>query len=105
MSCRTLTVKAGAEVHFLKPVHAHDMVVNGRVHGNIVVQGRLTVGRGGVVSGMVAARTINMEEGGALEAQAHVLNAGEIQAVHAMPVPQVWRCPGWPGCRGRLPLR
>jgi hypothetical protein len=103
--CRTLTIKAGADVQFMKTVAAQDVVVNGRAHGNITVQGRLTVGRGGVLSGLVAARTIKMEEGGVIEAEARVLNASEIQPVRALPVQQIWRCPGWPKCRGQLPLR
>lgn len=105
VSCRTLTVKPGAEVHFLKPVWAHEMVVKGRAHGNITVQGRLTVGRGGILSGLVAARTITMDEGGAMEAEARVLNTSEIQPVRSLPVNRIWRCPGWPKCRGQLPLR
>jgi hypothetical protein len=105
ISCRTLTVKSGADVHFLRTVRAHDVVVQGRAHGNITVQGKLTVGKGGVLSGFVAARTIAMKDGGVLEAEASVLNADEIQPVRALPSPQVWRCPSWPKCRGQLPLR
>jgi hypothetical protein len=103
--CHTLTVKAGAEVQFMKAVSAQDMIVNGRAHGNVTVQGRLTVGKGGVLSGLVAARTIHMEDGGVLEAEARVLNASEIQPVRALPVQQIWRCSDWPKCRGQLPLR
>lgn len=105
VSCRTLTVKSGAEVQFMRAVWAQDMIVQGRATGNITVQGKLTVGRGGVLSGLVAARTISMEDGGVLEAEARVLNANEIQPVRQMPVQQLWRCPGWPKCRGQLPLR
>jgi cytoskeletal protein CcmA (bactofilin family) len=103
--CRTLTIKAGADVQFLKPVWAQDMVVNGRAQGNVTVQGRLTVGPGGILRGLVAARTVKMEDGGTLEAEARVLNASEILPVRALPVQQVWRCPDWPKCRGQLPLR
>jgi hypothetical protein len=105
ISCRTLTIRNGADVQFLRPVWAQEMVVNGRAHGNVTVQGKLTVGKGGVLSGLLAARAISLREGGALEAEARILNADEIQPVRAMPVQQVWRCPGWPKCRGKLPLR
>ncbi len=105
VSCRTLTVKSGADVQFMRAVRAQDMVVHGRAQGNITVQGKLTVGKGGVLSGLVAARTIAMQEGGAMEAEARVLNAHEIQPVRALPSQQIWRCPGWPKCRGQLPLR
>jgi len=103
--CRTLTIKGGAEVQFLKPVRAQEMVVHGRAHGNVTVQGKLTVGKGGVLRGLLAARAISLQEGGVLEAEARILNADEIQPVRSLPVPQVWRCPGWPKCRGKLPLR
>lgn len=102
---RTLTIKPGAEVQFLKSVAAQDMIVHGRATGNITVQGKLTVAKGGVLYGLVAARTISMEDGGSLEAEARVLNASEIQPVRAQPVQQVWRCGAWPKCRGQLPLR
>lgn len=105
VSCRTLTVKSGADVQFLKAVWAQEMVINGRAHGNVTVQGKLTVGKGGVLSGLLAARAISLQEGGVLEAEARILNADEIQPVRLLPVPQVWRCPGWPKCRGKLPLR
>jgi hypothetical protein len=103
--CRTLTIKRGADVQFLSSVSAQDMIVNGTVQGNVTVQGRLTVGRGGVLRGLVAARTITMEEGGAIEAEARVLNANEIQPVRAVPSKQVWRCLDWPKCPGELPVR
>ncbi len=105
VTCRTLTVKSGAEVQFLKPVRAQEMVVNGRVHGDVTVQGKLTVGKGGVLRGLLAARAISLKEGGVLEAETRILNADEIQPVRALPVAQVWRCPSWPKCRGKLPLR
>jgi Restriction endonuclease/Polymer-forming cytoskeletal len=102
---RTLTIKSGAEVQFLKTVNVQDLVVQGRATGNITVQGKLTVAKGGVLYGLVAARTISMEDGGSLEAEARVLNAGEIQPVRSLPVQQIWRCGKWPKCRGQLPLR
>lgn len=105
VSCRTLTIKSGADVQFLKAVWAQEMVVHGRAHGNVTVQGKLIVGKGGVLSGLLAARAIALQEGGVLEAEATILNAEEIQPVRALPVLQVWRCPGWPKCRGKLPLR
>ncbi len=105
ISCRTLTVNPGAEVQFMRAVRAENVVVNGRAHGNITVQGKLTVGKGGVLSGLVAARTIAIQQGGVLEAEARVLNSDEIRPVRELPSRQVWRCPGWPKCRGQLPLR
>lgn len=103
--CRTLTIKPGASVQFLKPVHADHLIVNGRVHGDITVQRTLTVGRRGILSGLVAARTIRTEKGGVLEAEARVRNEAEIRPFHADLLPKIWRCPQWPKCRGLLPMR
>jgi len=105
VQCRTLTIKSGADVQFLSPVWVQDMVVNGHAHGNVIVQGRLTVGRGGVLRGQVAARTITTEGGGVIEAETRVLNANEIQPVRAVPSKRIWRCLDWPKCPGQLPAR
>jgi len=105
VSCRTLTIKPGAQVQFMRSVWAQELIVQGRASGNITVQGKLTIGRAGVLSGLVAARTIAIEDGGVIEAETRVLNSQEIQPVRQMPVQQLWRCPGWPRCRGQLPLR
>jgi hypothetical protein len=103
--CRTLTVRAGAEVLFMHPVFAHEVVIQGRATGNLTVQGKLTITAGGLLSGMVAARAIKLDEKGMLEAEARILNAAEVVPVRAAPVHQIWRCSSWPRCRGQLPLR
>ena len=103
--CRTLTIKAGADVQFLKAVWVKELRVEGRASGNITVQGRLAIGSGGVLGGFVAARSIKLDEGGILEAEARILNAAEVVPVQAMPAQYVWRCGTWPRCRGQLQLR
>ncbi len=103
--CRSLLIKPMADVQFMKPVFAQEVMVQGRATGNVTVQGKLTVANGGILSGLVAAKTISMDEGGELEAEARILRSGEVIPVYEMPVQQVWRCGTWPRCKGQLPLR
>ena len=102
--CRHLVVKSGASVLFLTGVEAETIHVDGRIMGNIVCRGKLTVGSKATVSGLVAARSIQLEPGGLLEAEARILNAHEIQPVLPQPQQTFWACPT-ARCQGSLPLR
>lgn len=102
--CRHLVVKPGVEVLFLKGVEAESMEVAGRVMGNLVCRGKLVVKAGACVSGLVAARSISLEAGGLLEAEARILNEAEIQSVRPQPKQFLWKCPQI-RCRGTLPVR
>ncbi len=103
--CRHLTVKRGADILFLKSVQVERMTVEGRVMGNIVCDGLLTIAQGACVSGLVAARSIRLEPGGLLEAEARILNVDEIRPVDKKPERHVWGCPGYPRCKTVLPVR
>lgn len=105
LSCRHLTIREGADVLFLKPVQVEAMTVEGRAMGNFVCTGKLTIASGGAVSGLVAARSIRLEQGGRLEAEARILNTEEICPVGVQPRQKAWVCPESPRCRAALPLR
>ncbi len=105
LGCQSITVRAEADVLFMKPVTTATMIVHGRVMGNIVVTERLVVANGGFVSGLVSARAIKLESGGVLEAEARILNSAEINPIKSAPSPKVWACPKHPKCRQTLPLR
>jgi Restriction endonuclease len=102
--CRHLVVKAGVDVLFLKGLEAESMEISGRVMGNLVCRGKLVVKAGACVSGLVAARSIKLEPGGLLEAEARILNEAEIQSVRPQPKEFLWKCPQ-NRCRGMLPER
>lgn len=102
---RSITVQENAEVLFMKGVECGEMTVKGRATGNIVVHGRLTVTNGAVLSGLVAAKSIRLDPGGVLEAEARILNSGEVKPLRPIPVSHVWMCPRAPKCRVTLPLR
>ncbi len=102
--CKHLVVKPGVDVLFLKGVEAESMEIGGRVMGNLVCRGKLVVAAGACVSGLVAARSIKLEPGALLEAEARILNEAEIQSVRPQPKQYLWKCPQR-RCRGSLPER
>ncbi len=102
--CRHLIVKAGVDVLFLTGVEAESAEIHGRVMGNLVCRGKLTVAAGACVSGMVAARSIKLDEGGLLEAEARILNTADVQPVSPQPKQYLWKCPQV-RCKGSLPVR
>lgn len=102
--CRHLVVKPGAEVLFLKGLEVESMSVHGRAMGNIVCRGQLSVTSGGCIGGLVAARTIQLETGGLLEAEARILNEEELNPVQSQPKRWSWNCTT-SRCKGSLPLR
>lgn len=101
---KNILVKPGVDVLFLKGVEVESMQVEGRVMGNIICRGKLTVAAGACVSGLVAARSIKLEPGGLLEAEARILNAEEIQPVQPQPKQTIWSCVT-SKCKGSLPAR
>jgi hypothetical protein len=56
------------------------------------------------VSGLVAARSIKLEPGGRLDAEARILNEQEIRPVREQPKQFLWKC-SHGRCRGTLPVR
>ncbi len=105
IDCRSLTLRKGAEIVFMKNVTAGGMTVHGKATGNIVVNGRLHVAAGGCVSGIVSARAIQLDPGGTMEAEARILNEADLTHLRPVPVVQSWRCSAHPACRGTLPVR
>ena len=102
--CRHLVIKPGVNVLFMKGVEAETIHVEGRIMGNIVCRGKLTVANRASVSGLVAARSIKLEPGGLLEAESRILDAGQIEPVVPQPLQALWSCPA-DRCHGSLPLR
>jgi Restriction endonuclease/Polymer-forming cytoskeletal len=102
--CRHLFVKPGVDVLFLNGVEAETMEIAGRVMGDLVCRGKLTVTAGACVSGLVAARSIRLDPGGLLEAEARIYNEAEIRSVRPQPKQRLWKC-SQPRCRGSLPER
>lgn len=103
VSARELTVRKGADVRFLGDVESGNMIVRGRVEGNFLVNGLLTIHKGGGLTGLVTARAVSVEEGGECEAHARVLNDAELPRARESARRMVWRCSAWPKCAAKLP--
>lgn len=94
--CDRLEVVAGCEVMFLQEVRARSITVSGRVSGDFVCEGPVTLEAGGTLSGTVAARSLNVCDGGALLGQFRILE-GELGSFVKPAVRWQWRCAGAEG--------
>lgn len=98
--CRRLEITPNIEVQFLHEVRAHEIVVNGNATGDFVCDGRLTLGPSATLTGTVAARSVDVRDGGELIGQARIIE-GELQPVKAVRRRWTWTChnpAGKPNC-------
>jgi hypothetical protein len=89
--CDRLEVARGCEVTFLQEVRARSLHVFGHASGNFVCEGPVTLEPGGTLSGKVAARSLNVREGGELLAQFRILD-GDLGSFVKPAVRWHWRC-------------
>lgn len=59
-----LIVERRADVEFVRPVKVHNAEIRGKVSARIMCEAGLTIMKGGVLEGVVYAKTINIERGG-----------------------------------------
>lgn len=71
--CDLLDVAPGAELTFLYEVRAGAMRIAGHAEGDFVCEGTVTIEPGGTLDGKVAARAIQVREGGELRGQFRIL--------------------------------
>lgn len=98
--CRRLEVLPNVEVQFLHEVHAQEIVVHGHVTGDFVCEGRLTLGSGATLNGTVAARAVDVRDGGELLGTARIIE-GDLQPVVPARRRWFWKCRnllGKPNC-------
>lgn len=101
ITCRKLEVVAGCEAVFLHEVRAEEMRIAGHADGEFVCTGRLILEKGGVLTGKVAARSVEVREGGELRGEFRILD-GEQEALIREATRWEWRCVnefGKEGCR------
>ncbi|MBX7211942.1 MAG: polymer-forming cytoskeletal protein [Verrucomicrobiaceae bacterium] len=91
VSCRRLEVLPNVEVQFLHTVRAQEILVSGHVTGDFVCEGRLTLGPCATLSGTVAARSVDVHEGGELIGKARIIE-GDLQPVVLVRRRTFWRC-------------
>jgi hypothetical protein len=98
LRARTLAIGHLAEVHFLKPVYCDSLHIEGRAFGHFIVDGPVTISAGAILTGLVAARAINVHLGGRIDGEAMIQGKGTIQPVKPLPFSPVWGCPAYPEC-------
>jgi len=102
VECGTLSVPAGAEVTFLYEVRARRVHIAGHAQGDFACEGTVIIEPGGILTGTVTARAVEVREGGELRGQFRILEG----ALRPFPRPARvwhWRCAnpaGKPACAG-----
>lgn len=100
VTCDLLDIAPGSEVDFLYPVQTRAMRVNGHASGVFTCEGTVTIESGGTLDGQVAARSVNVREGGELRAQFRILESS-LEPFAVQPERWQWRCEnpeGQAGC-------
>jgi cytoskeletal protein CcmA (bactofilin family) len=70
---RRVVVLPHTEITFLHEVRAHEIQIAGDVTGDFVCEGTVTLLSGGTLSGSVAARSVQVEDGGELRGKFRIL--------------------------------
>src|SRR6476659_6185015 len=80
LSAAELIVEKRSEVQFFRRVRVGNIDIRGRMLGEIVADGMVTIRKNGVLEGNVMAKAINVEKGGTFSGQIVVGGAGLQQA-------------------------
>ena len=89
--CDQLVITESAEATFLQEVRCCSLIVRGQADGNFVCHGPVTLESGGILSGTVAARSLNVRDGGQLLGQFHILE-GKLESLIKNTARWQWRC-------------
>ena len=89
--CDSLVIAEGCEVTFLQEVLACSIDVRGRAEGEFLCQGPVTLRERGTLLGKVAARSLNVQDGGQLLGQFRLLE-GKVESLVRQVKRWHWRC-------------
>ena len=98
---RRVEILRHCEVHFLREVHAKDLVIHGMASGDFVCDGSVVLNPGSVLNGTVAARSVHVRPGAALNGETRILE-GPLPTLSRSSIVTIWRCAnprGTPKCR------
>ena len=62
-----LIVERGADVAFIRPIHAASAEIHGRMSGEVVADGHVTIFKSGLLDGAVSASGFSVEKGGCFQ--------------------------------------
>ena len=92
VDCERLEVLQRCEVTFLHEVRARrEVVIQGHASGDFICQGTFTVMPGATVVGTIAARGIDIRDGGELQGQSRILDSVTEAITYVQPS-WYWRC-------------
>lgn len=91
IECRRLEILPDVEVQFLHEVRAREIVIHGHAAGDFICHGQVTLGQRATLFGTVAARSVDVKEGGELIGSARILD-GDLNAPQGTKGRWHWRC-------------
>src|SRR4030095_2582560 len=84
VSASEMVVEKRAEVQFFRRVRVGSIEIRGRMSGEIVADGLVTIRKNGALEGNVTAKSINIEKGGTFSGQL-VIGKGGLQQAELLP--------------------
>jgi cytoskeletal protein CcmA (bactofilin family) len=84
LSAAELIVEKRSEVQFFRRVHVGNIEIRGRMLGEVVAEGMVTIRKNGVLEGNVVAKAINVEKGGTFSGQV-VVGRADLQQAELLP--------------------
>jgi cytoskeletal protein CcmA (bactofilin family)/ribosomal protein S27E len=84
LSASEIVVEKRSEVQFFRRVHVGNIEIRGRMSGEVVAAGMVTIRKNGVLEGNVIAKAINVEKGGTFSGQV-VVGRGDLQQAELLP--------------------
>lgn len=91
VACGRLEIMHDCEVTFLHEVRAKEMIVRGHVSGDFICEGLVTLQRGATLSGTLAARSVDVQDGAEIIGQFRILD-GVTDALTQLEPTWFWRC-------------
>ena len=84
LSASEMVIEKRAEVQFFRRVRVGSIEIRGRMSGEIVADGMVTIRKNGALEGNVTAKAINVEKGGSFSGQL-VIGKGDLQQAELLP--------------------
>lgn len=84
LSASEMVIEKRAQVQFFRRVRVGSIEIRGRMSGEIVADGMVTIRKNGTLEGTVTAKAINVEKGGAFSGQL-IIGKGGLQQAELLP--------------------
>jgi ssDNA-binding Zn-finger/Zn-ribbon topoisomerase 1 len=97
--CNELVIEEAGRVVFDRGAYCERMVVRGQVTGHFACSGTVEIYPTGRIIGTVAAQSIQMHPGGAVEGEMKIKRKGTVDLVGVDFSKAVWGCTNYPKCK------